>query len=502
MLLSRGDGFFDVMVNSIPQKYVTGETTVTELKCWPRGECLEGSSMDLGQSHLFISNSKTVRKHLRKATARAKARPASISDITSHIVNAYESDRHIQQNLIIAVERLAHYDNDTSSAANLCIASIKATRAIFNKLAALNIAYSITEEAFDEKVYRIMIRYHEALEQPKAALTLLQCMPSSQWTEQKEEVLQSMSTADLVVTRSEIIFNQFSKAHMDRVTSDIDSTSDPVTQQRQSHSPLLDIPMAVWCYGTLLYRMVSRDIRLKYQKSILGWLWAIIEPLALTLTFLFLFEVLLAPPEQYRPLNILVGIMVWGSFSYIMLRGTRFLEDNIGTIQRVSLPRQIFLLNISGTAMTTLGLNLIAVIPLLVYYELVPTIRFLYLPLSMFLITLYAIGITLFTSTMQTKWRDVSHVVVVAIRIGFYFTPVFFTLDTLIGSRIPSEYIATYLLINPMAIFLTMARSAFTGQPLGVDNYLLLAGVIQAVALFILGSYWFRKKQDLAVKYL
>ena len=484
-----------------PVNLETEESPVIELKCPTHGDWFRGVDMSLNQSHLFISNSRVVRKHLRKATASAKARPARIPDIIQHIVAAFESDSHIQQNLIVAIERLAFNDSDPASAANLCLASIRAIGQS-NKSAALNISYSVTEKAFDDRVYRTMIRYHEKLGQFRAPLVLLECMPATPWVKQKKEELQSHDIDVDAVTRSEIIFLQLAKAHKDKLTSDMDPTPKLQIHKRRRYRSLLDIPITAWNFRSLLHRMVSRDIRLKYQKSILGWFWAVIEPLALTLTFLFLFEILLTRPEQYRPLNILVGIMVWGSFSFIMNRGTRFLEDNIGTIQRVSLPRQIFLLNIAGTAMTTLCLNLIAVIPLLVYYELVPTIRILYLPLSMFLITLYAVGITLFTSTMQTKWRDVSQIVRVGVRIGFYFTPVFYTLDMLVGSRVPPEYITPYLLFNPMAIFLTMARSAFTGQPLGVDNYLLMAGVIQAVALFILGSYWFRKKQDEAVKYL
>jgi ABC-type polysaccharide/polyol phosphate export permease len=72
----------------------------------------------------------------------------------------------------------------------------------------------------------------------------------------------------------------------------------------------------------------------------------------------------------------------------------------------------------------------------------------------------------------------------------------------LMKSRIPPDYLSTYLLLNPMAIFLTMSRSAFTNQPLGVDSMMVAASVAHALVIYCIGSYWFRKKNDTAVKYL
>jgi ABC-type polysaccharide/polyol phosphate export permease len=120
----------------------------------------------------------------------------------------------------------------------------------------------------------------------------------------------------------------------------------------------------------------------------------------------------------------------------------------------------------------------------------------------MLLISIYGISLTLFTSTLQTKWRDVNQFVVVAVRIGFYFSPVFYTMQMLAESRIPPDYLTAYLLLNPIAVFLTMARSAFTSAPLGVDTWIVIASIIHVLILYVAGSYWFRKNENEAVKYL
>ena len=248
--------------------------------------------------------------------------------------------------------------------------------------------------------------------------------------------------------------------------------------------------------------MVSRDIRQKYHKSILGWVWAMLEPLALTITFLFLHEIMSSKSVPYRPLNIMIGILFWSAFTQLVNNGTRFLESNVSFIQKVSIPREVFLLGTCGFSIATLLLNMLALIPLVIYYELIPTEKIVLLPVTILLIVLYGLGIAMFTSILQVKWRDTGQIVTVTTRVGFYFTPVFYTIDMLTLSRIPSEYLSIYLVANPMSVFLTMARTSITSQPLGIEPIFILIAVLEAVVFFIIGSYWFQKKQDKAVKYL
>ncbi len=252
----------------------------------------------------------------------------------------------------------------------------------------------------------------------------------------------------------------------------------------------------------LIRQMVSRDLRLKYHKSLLGWAWSLIEPLALTATFWLLFEILSVGNEEYRPLKILIGIMIWGLFARSWSQGTRALESNSSMIQRVAVPREIFIHSILGVATVTLLLNLIAVIPLLIWYELTPGLHLLYLPLSILMILMLSMGLSMFTSILQARWRDFTHLVNLIIRIGFYLSPVFYTLEMMKGGRIPEEYIDIYLWVNPMAVILTMAKCSFTGEPLGIDTLHLAGSFIQVMVICILGMIWFVRKERKAVKYL
>jgi ABC-type polysaccharide/polyol phosphate export permease len=270
--------------------------------------------------------------------------------------------------------------------------------------------------------------------------------------------------------------------------------------------PLLGAPIMMFRNARsrqrLIRQMISRDLRLKYHKSIFGWLWSLIEPLTLTITFWLMFEILSVSSEQYRPLNILVGIMIWTAFGRTISQGTRSLENNSGIIQRVAVPREIFIHSIVGVSLVTLFLNLLVVIPLMAWYGLKPGVHILYLPLAVIMLTSLSMGISFFTSILQSRWRDFTHLINLIVRIGFYLSPVFYTLEMMKGGRIPEQYIETYLWLNPMAVILTLAKCSFTGQELGFDYIQIAGSFTQIMLILFLGTIWFIRKERKAVKYL
>ena len=255
-------------------------------------------------------------------------------------------------------------------------------------------------------------------------------------------------------------------------------------------------------YRHLMRHFISRDLKTRYHGSIVGWGWSIAEPLALTVTFYILFAILSDSTDPYRPFNILAGILAWTFFSRTLSRGTTALQKNSGLIQRIYFPREIFLFSQAGYQLVQLLLSMIVLVPLLYHYKLIPSATILYFPLAIILMGMLAVGLAFFTSIIQTRVRDMEHIVTVALRIGFYLTPVFYTLDMITGSRIPAEYSDIYLYVNPMATYITMVRCAFTGDPLGISSLHLTVTISTTVLIFLLGSMFFMRRERKAVKNL
>ena len=93
-------------------------------------------------------------------------------------------------------------------------------------------------------------------------------------------------------------------------------------------------------------------------------------------------------------------------------------------------------------------------------------------------------------------------IVTIFLRISFYLSPVFYPLEMITGGRVPQEYVGYYLIINPMATFITMVRSAFTGAPLDIPQENILITVALTMAIFWIGSIYFMRRERKAVKFL
>ena len=449
----------------------------------------------LGHGQSFVSDNRLIKRCLYKAEKSAKSNPADIKSVTDLILQALNYDLKIQQNLVLQVEKLVNKEDYVTA----CLFSNSAIRAIStkNKNEALFVGLSLPKKALDDKVYRMLIEISSKLNYYQTTKNLIQCL--TEHNEIKKKTAKILPEIIDVDNRKSIVFSKLSSKHLEK--SKIESNTVEQTISERTFAPFV-LPVISWKYRDLLKGMVSRELRIKYHKSILGWVWAMMEPLALTLTFLLIYEIMASNPAPYRPLSIMIGILFWSFFALTLKRGTVFLESNVRLIQKVSLPREIFLLSTCGFSIATLLLNLLALIPFLIYYELKPTVEMMLIPLVILAIATLALGISMITSILHTKLRDTGQIVNVSTRVGFYFTPVFYTIDMIADSRIPAEYVSAYLIVNPMAVYLSICRNLIMGTPLsiGIDNIIIT--LIETAIIFIIGSYYYQSKQDQAVKYL
>lgn len=447
----------------------------------------------------FASKGNQAQRLIKRIYNLSKSNSHQPEKISKALLSLYQEDSRISQSMIYTIENLIYSKQNISAAQSLFFQTVKLL-SIKDEDQCFDFIYSCDPKAINDESLDIAFDLHFKNEYYLASLILLDGLEQNNETlEKRKLIIQSMKGED--EQKIDIIFqNQASLLITKRINAK--KTNETKPNSTNFLSSLIETPFVSWKYRDQLSRMIRRDLSVKYQKSILGWVWGIIEPLALTITFLFLFDILSATTSEYMPLNIMIGIIIWSGFGQIMLRGTKSLESNSAILQRVKLPRQIFLLNIVGTAIVTVSLNILAIIPLLFYYQIMPTWRIILFPIALILVAIYAISVSLFTSTIQTKWRDVSHFVTVAIRIGFYFTPVFFTLEMLINGRIPPEFLTAYLILNPVAIYLSLARSAFTNDFVDIGNEFYWISVLHLFILYCLCSFWFSKNEDKAVKYL
>ena len=247
---------------------------------------------------------------------------------------------------------------------------------------------------------------------------------------------------------------------------------------------------------SLLKNLVSRDFKVTYYGHALGYFWSLLEPLALTGIFFLVFVILRGEADTLLPLKIMIGILIFTTFSKTLSSCTSCLVTNSSLIQQVYFPREIFPTAISGFRLVNLCLSTLIIFPYMLYEGLPLTKHMVLLPMSMIFSIMMAQGLGMMTAAIQVRVRDTKQVIDLILRAAFFLSGVFFGAE-----HIPPEHLDTFLL-NPIAVFLEMARAAILGDMTLLTWGQILRSMAIAVFAFIFGSIVFVKSERKAVKFL
>jgi ABC-type polysaccharide/polyol phosphate export permease len=248
----------------------------------------------------------------------------------------------------------------------------------------------------------------------------------------------------------------------------------------------------------LISNFIQRDIRLKYRYSALGYFWSLLEPLLLSLVYFVLFVILAGRPDPKYALWVVLGVLTWGLFSNALNDCVTVLSRNENLIKQVYIPREIFAITSVGSKLILTTLSMLVSVPLMIYFQIAPTLYLLMVPVGLLLATMLALGIGLGIACLNVVNRDVEHFFRFVTRAGFFLTPVMWTLD-MAGSR---SKVLPYLLLNPLAVPITMVRNGIDGRGLGVGTGHVVYSVVSCVLVFLLGSMVFKRFEATVVKKL
>lgn len=247
---------------------------------------------------------------------------------------------------------------------------------------------------------------------------------------------------------------------------------------------------------SLLKNLIARDFKVNYHGHILGFFWSMLEPLALTGIFFLVFVILRGQSDTLLPLKIMIGILIFNSFAKTLSHCTSCLIRNSSLIQQVYFPREIFPSAIAGFQFTSLCLSIIIVIPYMVYEEIMPTSMVLLLPIAMICSVMLGQGLGMIAAVIQVRIRDLKQIIDLVVRAGFFLSGVFFGAEI-----IPPEHLELYFM-NPIAVYIEMARSAVLGDLGVLTQTAIIRSILVSILIFFIGSSIFIKFEQRAVKYL
>jgi lipopolysaccharide transport system permease protein len=246
----------------------------------------------------------------------------------------------------------------------------------------------------------------------------------------------------------------------------------------------------LWQYRELIYFLAWRDIKVRYKQTIIGIAWVLLQPLAMMAVFWLLFGRMAKLPSDGLPypLFVLVALLPWQFFSRVISESTNSLITDQRLITRVYFPRLVVPIATGLTALVDFGLAMILVAILMLLFGIIPGPTLLLLPLVVLLMVAAALGVGFWLSALNVEYRDVMHAIPFLVQFWFFVTPVVYS-----SSLLPEPW-RMLSGLNPMTAVVDGFRWCVLGAGSGLSLTSAISGSI-AMALFISGMIWFRRRE-------
>ncbi|NBC24487.1 MAG: ABC transporter permease [Bacteroidetes bacterium] len=238
----------------------------------------------------------------------------------------------------------------------------------------------------------------------------------------------------------------------------------------------------------LVYFLVFKNLKGKYAQSILGILWAVVQPLVQTLVFTVIFGKLANLESDGSPYIFFsfVAMVPWNYFSNVLGGATNSLVGNKAILSKVYFPRLVLPISIVFAQLLDFLVSFIIMIGILVFNGFYPDWHiFMIVPLW-FIMVLTALGLGNLLASLSIRYRDVGYIIGLLNKLLMYSAPVVYSLKI-----IPEKYYFLYT-CNPMVGVIEGMRSIFL-QTNPFPWEIVLRGGVVAVLIFILGTLYFKK---------
>jgi len=245
----------------------------------------------------------------------------------------------------------------------------------------------------------------------------------------------------------------------------------------------------LWAYRELLYFLTWREIKVRYKQTILGFAWAIIQPLFMMIVFTLFFGTLAKVPSEGIPYPLFnyAALLPWILFAEGISRSSNSLVGSVNLVQKVYFPRLIMPFSGILSPIVDFAIAFVILIGMMFYFSYAPAIYILWLPAFILLALMTALGVGLWLSAVNVKYRDVRYVIPFLIQLWLFASPVVYS-----SNLLPERFQIIYG-INPMSGVIEGFRWALLGtEP---PNALIGVSVGIVVVILISGAYYFRRSE-------
>lgn len=242
-------------------------------------------------------------------------------------------------------------------------------------------------------------------------------------------------------------------------------------------------------FQPLLNELITRDIKNKYRKSILGVFWTILNPLFMMIVLSVVFSNLFKFDIEYFPVYLLSGQLIFNFFSESTTNAMGAIIANGPLIKKIYVPKYVFVLS----RIFSSSINLLASFTALIFVMLAMRVELHYtillVPIPLFFVMGFSLGVGLLLAALTVKFRDIMHLYSVFVTALMYLTPVIYPMSIL------PEWLEKVVLLNPLTNILIMFRDVMMNNTLPSITSVVIA-LAEVVIVMVLGLYVFYKRQD------
>jgi ABC-type polysaccharide/polyol phosphate export permease len=253
---------------------------------------------------------------------------------------------------------------------------------------------------------------------------------------------------------------------------------------------VITVAREAWQSRELLWILMVRSLRIRYQSSALGFLWTLLGPVLLIAVYTVFLALIRFPMDLP---SLITGILAWHFLSMCLGDGPGAIVGNASLVTKARFPRVVLPASMVAANLVNFALSFVvlAVYLLAIRHPCGPVA--LLLPAVVLHIGL-CLGAALLVSSVNVFFRDTEHIVGVTTLVWFFLSPVIYGAEHVLGGAFPA-WMKTLFFVNPMSGILTAYRAAFLGMPLAPTGLMALSAAV-AIAVFAVGVTVFTSLQE------
>ena len=250
-------------------------------------------------------------------------------------------------------------------------------------------------------------------------------------------------------------------------------------------------------YKDLIQALVARDLKLKYRRSFLGYVWSVLNPLMTMIVLTVVFTHLLGKKIENYPVYLLSGRMLYDFMKTSTNNAMKSVTGNASLLRKVYVPKYIFTLAKVTSCMVDFILSLGALVIVMIVTGAKFHLTILLLPIVIVQLYIFCCGLGFFLAQFNVFFRDIQYIYSVILTAWMYFTPIIYQLD----DRFPHWYHVAVKGLNPMYYYVAQSRDLiYYGQIPGPRVF--WGGWLIAFVVLFIGVWSFQRAKDKFILYI